>query len=130
MTTEAPAPPPAAPPASPTHAQRSCDAMTALKADPAWNEGLMRGGPEQTRTFHSLHELISKGDDVDVAISGVLPSMPNSDLREMAGHSGHAPLHGVHGSHDTRDSFWERSIADRRQPREEMEGRYFSNAEI
>jgi len=33
----------------------------------------MRGGLEQRRTFHDLHELISKGDGIDQAMSGVLP---------------------------------------------------------
>jgi len=61
MTTEAPAPPPAAPPASPTTPSEAATQLTALKADPAWTEGLMRGGPEQTRTFHSLHELNFEG---------------------------------------------------------------------
>jgi hypothetical protein len=82
------APPPAAPPAAVTPPSTPAEAstqLTALKADPVFTEALMRGDPAKVKEFHSLHEMISKGDDVDVAMSGTLPSMPNSDLREMAG---------------------------------------------
>ena len=58
-----------------------------LKQDPVFREALMRGGPEQKRTFHELHELVSKGDGIDQAMSGVLPAgiIQDSAQVEMAG---------------------------------------------
>jgi hypothetical protein len=65
------APAPAAPPATPAEAATR---LTALKADPKWTSALLAGGPAQTREFHSLHELVAKGDSIDQAMSGVLPA--------------------------------------------------------
>jgi hypothetical protein len=63
----------ATPPAPPSTPAEAATRLTALKADPAWTKALDQGGPAQTREFHSLHELISKGDGIDQAMSGVLP---------------------------------------------------------
>jgi hypothetical protein len=57
-------------PAEPTTPSEAATRLTALKADPAWTKALMDGGPAQTREFHSLHELVSKGDGIDLAMSG------------------------------------------------------------
>jgi hypothetical protein len=62
-----------APPAPPANAAEAATRLDQLKQDPKWTEALMRGGPAQTQEFHSLHEVISKGDNIDVAMSGVLP---------------------------------------------------------
>jgi hypothetical protein len=60
-----------APPSTPAEAATRLDA---LKADPTWTKALLSGAPAQTREFHQLHELVDKGDNIDQAMSGVLPA--------------------------------------------------------
>jgi hypothetical protein len=60
----------APPPAAPSTPAEAATQLAQLKADPKWTEALMRGGPEQKRTFHDLHELIDRGDNYDLAIAG------------------------------------------------------------
>lgn len=57
-----------APPSTPAEAATRLDQ---LRADPKWTSALLSGGPVQTREFHDLHQLVSKGDDVDLAMAGV-----------------------------------------------------------
>src|ERR1700682_70694 len=86
--TDTPQAPPAAietpAPATPAEAATRLDA---LRADPKWTTALLSGGPAQTREFHKHHELVAKGDDVDIAMSGVLPGgiMQSSEQAEMTG---------------------------------------------
>jgi len=64
---ETPATP--APPSTPAEASARLDA---LRSDSKWTASLLSGGPAETKEFHTLHELASKGDSVDMAIGGVL----------------------------------------------------------
>jgi hypothetical protein len=74
-------------PAPPANAAEAATRLDQLKQDPKWTEALMRGGPEETRTFHSLHELISNGDSIDQAIAGVMQpgGIQDSGHMEMMG---------------------------------------------
>jgi hypothetical protein len=72
MTTETPAPPPAAPPAAPSTPTEAATRLDTLRADPKWTTALLSGGPAQTREFHELHALVAKGDNVDMAMAGVM----------------------------------------------------------
>jgi hypothetical protein len=88
MTDTPAAPPPAPPPAAsqPSTPAEGATQLTALKADPAWTEGLMRGDPAKIKTFHELHELVAKGDGIDQAMSGVTTGIiQDSSQVEMAG---------------------------------------------
>ncbi|WP_426608977.1 hypothetical protein [Bradyrhizobium sp. McL0616] len=81
--TEQPIIPPAtALPSTPTEAATRLDQ---LKADPKWASSFVGGGPAQLQEFRDLHEIVAKGDHVDVAMSGLHPEQPSSGHREMAG---------------------------------------------
>jgi hypothetical protein len=77
----------ATPPAAPSTPAEAATRLDQLKADPAWTNALMSGGPAQTRQFHELHELVAKGDNVDMAMAGVMPDgiIQDSGQVEMAG---------------------------------------------
>ena len=78
-TPSAPASPPPAPSTPPTTPAEAVTQLAALKANPSWTKGLMDGLPEQKRQFFDLHEMISKGDGLDQAMSGVLPDIRSSE---------------------------------------------------
>jgi hypothetical protein len=63
---------PAALPAPPSTPAEATTRLDQLRADPKWTEALLSGGPAQTREFHELHELVAKGDGVDMAMAGVM----------------------------------------------------------
>ncbi len=71
--------------ADPSTPAEAATRLDQLKADPAWTKALMSGGPVQTRTFHELHELVAKGDTIDLAMSGVMPDsiVQDSGMVEM-----------------------------------------------
>jgi hypothetical protein len=71
-----------APPSTPAEAATRLDQ---LKQDPAWRDGFLKGGPAQMREYGDLQALVAKGDDVDAAMSGVLPDFADADLKQMAG---------------------------------------------
>jgi hypothetical protein len=59
-------------PAAPSTPVEASARLDALRSDPKWTASLLKGGPAETKEFHTLHELASKGDSVDMAIGGVL----------------------------------------------------------
>jgi hypothetical protein len=97
MTTETPAPTPAAPPTPPSTPAEATTRLDQLKADPKWTTALLSGGPAQTKEFHDLHELVAKGDGVDQAISGTMPTriIQDSTQFEMASMAAHLKELGI-----------------------------------
>ncbi|HEV2156355.1 MAG TPA: hypothetical protein VGR99_18480 [Bradyrhizobium sp.] len=69
-------------PATPSEAATRLDQ---LKSDPKWTASFLSGGQPQLQEFRDLHEIVAKGDHVDIAMSGLMPDMPSSGHREMAG---------------------------------------------
>ncbi len=76
--------PPAAPPANSAEASAK---LAALTSDQAWRDRFLSGGdPAATKEFHELTSAVAAGgSDVEIAMSGALPDLPNSELRMMAG---------------------------------------------
>ena len=97
MTTETPAAPPAAPPVPPSTPAEATTRLDQLKADPKWTTALLSGGPTQTKEFHDLHKLVAQGDNIDAAMSGVLPDgiIQDGATVEMASMAGHLRELGV-----------------------------------
>jgi hypothetical protein len=79
-------PAPSPPPATPAEASAR---LSTLTADKDWAGKLLAGHGETTKEFHQLSELVAKGDNVDAAMAGVVPSLasgviPDSGLLLMA----------------------------------------------
>jgi hypothetical protein len=79
----APAAPPAATPASFVEASTK---LAALTADQAWRDRVLSGSdPAATKEFHELTSAVAAGgSDAEIAMSGALPDLPDSQLRMMA----------------------------------------------
>jgi len=73
------------PAAPPTNAAEAIARLDTLRADKSWSEKLVTGDSAATKEWNDLHHLAATGDDVDVALSGTLPNLPSSSVREMAG---------------------------------------------
>ncbi|MHC2195794.1 hypothetical protein ACVJF1_008427 [Bradyrhizobium diazoefficiens] len=74
------------PPALPSTPAEAATRLDQLKADPKWTASFLSGSPTQLQEFRDLHETIAKGnDDVSAAMAGIIPEMPSSDLKTMAG---------------------------------------------
>jgi hypothetical protein len=58
--------------------------LAAFSADQALRDKLLAGDPYLAKEFHDLHKMIDAGDKVDVAMSGQLPDLPDSELKMMA----------------------------------------------
>lgn len=65
-------PTPATPPAPPSTPAEAATQLAALKADPSFVKEFMSGSPTQLQKFKSLHELLDRGDNYDLAIAGQL----------------------------------------------------------
>jgi hypothetical protein len=76
------------PPALPSTPAEAATRLDQLKADPKWTASFLSGNPTNLQEFRDLHEIAAKGDGIDAAMAGVLPEMPSSDLRTMAGTAG------------------------------------------
>ena len=75
-----------APPAPPANAQEASARLATLTNDKAWGDKLLASDPATTKEFHDLTKMVSEGgDNVDRALSGALPDVPNSDLKHMSG---------------------------------------------
>jgi hypothetical protein len=72
------------PPAPATTASEAIARLDTLRADKSWSEKLVTGDSAVTKEWNDLHHLAATGDDVDVALSGALPDVPSSSVREMA----------------------------------------------
>jgi hypothetical protein len=66
ITPAADAPPPA-PPSTPAEAATR---LAEAKNNPEWRDGLLAGNPKHLNEFKTLHELIDRGDNYDLAIAG------------------------------------------------------------
>jgi hypothetical protein len=70
-------------PASASEARARLDTLT---ADQKWRERLMSGDVAATKEFHELTGMVAEGgDDVEIAMSGKLPDVPDADQKLMAG---------------------------------------------
>ena len=75
-----------APPAPPANAQEARTQLDALIADTARGAKLLAGDAATTKEFNSLTAMVAEGgDQVDRAMSGALPDVPDSELKAMAG---------------------------------------------
>ncbi|MCS3895807.1 hypothetical protein M2171_004940 [Bradyrhizobium japonicum USDA 38] len=72
-------------PALPSTPAEAATRLDQLKADPKWASSFVSGSPSHLQEFRDLHEIVAKGDHVDMAMSGLMPEMPSSSHREMAG---------------------------------------------
>lgn len=72
-------------PAAPATPAEAATRIDRLKQDPAWRDGFLKGGPAQMREYGELQALVAKGDDVDAAMSGVLPDFADAELKQMSG---------------------------------------------
>lgn len=87
---QAPPPPAAAPPAAPPTVPSFVEAsakLAALTSDPAWANCVLSGAdPAATKEFHELTRAVAAGgSDAEIAMSGALPDLPDSQLKTMAG---------------------------------------------
>jgi hypothetical protein len=46
--------------------------LAEAKSNPEWRDGLLAGNPKHLNEFKSLHEMIDRGDNYDLAIAGQL----------------------------------------------------------
>jgi hypothetical protein len=77
---------PAAPPAPPANAQEARTRLDALIADNDRGAKLLAGDAATTKEFNSLTAMVAEGgDNIDRAMTGALPDVPDSDLKAMAG---------------------------------------------
>jgi hypothetical protein len=77
------APPPAA---APTNSAEASAVLAARVADTSWSDKLLSRDADTTREFNELTAMVAGGtSDVDVAMSGALPDVPDSKLKTMAG---------------------------------------------
>jgi hypothetical protein len=87
--TQAPPPPAAAPPAAPPTLPNFVEAsakLASLTADQAWRDRVLSGAdPAATAEFHKLTSVVAAGgSDAEIAMSGALPDLPDSQLKTMA----------------------------------------------
>jgi hypothetical protein len=61
---------PGADPAPPSTPAEAATRLDALKANPDWTGKLMAGGSAELKEFQGLHELLSRGDHIDLALAG------------------------------------------------------------
>jgi hypothetical protein len=57
-------------PAQPSTPAEAATRLDQLKADPTWTGAFLAGGPAQKKEFSDLHELVAKGDNIDMAMAG------------------------------------------------------------
>jgi hypothetical protein len=78
--------PPAATPTVPSFVEASAK-LAALTSDPAWANRVLSGAdPAATKEFHELTSAVAAGgSDAEIAMSGALPDLPDSQLKTMAG---------------------------------------------
>jgi hypothetical protein len=74
--------PPAAPPTNAAEARVQLDT---LRSNADWNAKLLAGSGPETNQWRDLHTMIAAGDNVELAMSGALPDVPDSQLKLMAG---------------------------------------------
>jgi hypothetical protein len=74
--------PPATPPAN---AAEASTRLETLKNSVDYTAKLLAGDPYAAKEFHDLHVMIDSGDNVDSAMKGILPDVPDSQLKMMAG---------------------------------------------
>jgi hypothetical protein len=75
-----------APPAPPANAAEASARLGTLTADKAWSDKLLAGDPYAAKEFHALTTMVADGgDNVDRAMTGILPDVPDSDLKHMSG---------------------------------------------
>jgi hypothetical protein len=73
-------------PAPPATATEASARLTALGADKAWAQRFYSGDIAAQKEFEDLNIMIAEGGDkIDRAMSGVLPDLPDGDLKQMAG---------------------------------------------
>jgi hypothetical protein len=78
-----------APPATPTDAAGARARMAELAANPKWTSDYLNGNADARQEFSAVTALISTGNDVDMAMEGVLPEArvdfgPGASLRDQA----------------------------------------------
>jgi hypothetical protein len=75
-----------APPAPPANAQEARTQLDALIADTDRGAKLLAGDPALAKEFKILTAMVAEGgDQVDRAMTGALPDLPDSELKAMAG---------------------------------------------
>jgi hypothetical protein len=75
-----------APPAPPANAAEASARLATLTNDKAWGDKLFASDPAATKEFHDLTKMVAEGGDhIDRAMAGVLPDVPDSDLKHMSG---------------------------------------------
>jgi hypothetical protein len=61
---------PPVPESAPETPAAAASKLAALRADPIWSSRLLKGSGPEVAEFHALSALISKGDEIDVVMSG------------------------------------------------------------
>ena len=72
----------------PANAKEASARLEVLKANDEFTGKLLGGDPYAAKEFHDLHVMAAEGSgmsDVDKAMTGALPDVPDSGLRMMAG---------------------------------------------
>src|ERR1700738_3918469 len=73
-------------PALPANSTEASARLDVLSADKAWSGKLLSGDPRAREEFNSLTAKVAEGgNDIDRAMSGVLPAVPDTALKTMAG---------------------------------------------
>jgi len=73
-------------PAPPTNAAEATARLERLRQNVDWSTKLLAGTDGAvTKEWRDLHTMIAAGDEVEIAMSGALPDVPDSDLKQMAG---------------------------------------------
>lgn len=61
---------PGADPAPPSTPSEAATRLAEAKNNPEWRDGLLAGNPKHLNEFKTLHELIDRGDNYDLAMAG------------------------------------------------------------
>jgi hypothetical protein len=74
------------PPAAPTNSAQAGARLAECVADQAWGDRLLSGDAATTKEFHELSAMHANGTtDVESAMTGAIPDVPDSGLKTMAG---------------------------------------------
>jgi hypothetical protein len=69
----------------PANAAEATTRLENLKSSTDATTKLLAGDPYIAKEFSELHAMIDGGDNIELALSGALPDVPDSDLKQMSG---------------------------------------------
>ena len=73
------------PAAAATNAAEARVQLDSLRSNADFNAKLLAGSGPETNQWRDLHTMIAADDNIELAIAGALPDVPDSDLKHLAG---------------------------------------------